>query len=373
MRYSYYEQSSHGMMKMRSDMQVGCLRSQAYSLSSISRLLLLSVFLLLVVCAPRAIPGLQDADTSGEISIVMLERALVTEREIHLEDIASIKSANESLQEEAGKVQICRAAEPGFSKTLHVGYIKSRVRQQGIPDEHITWSGAQQVVVETKATRLTTQKILSHAKVFLTSWINTRCSISGSSVHIQPVNEIRPVTLPYGEVTVEIQPASPNSIGGTVPLSFAISVDGRECEKRVILFKVDILKEVVIAAQTLDKHKAIEAEDLRIALKDISGDLDVFFQKDELTGKRSRRPIPEGTIITGNMVEAMPIVFQGDVVTIVIESPAFRITAQGKAKEDGAPGQIIRVANISSMKEIPAQVLGEKLVKVAFLSGSIGL
>ena len=72
------------------------------------------------------------------------------------------------------------------------------------------------------------------------------------------------------------------------------------------------------------------------------------------------------------MIEALPVVFQGDLITIVIESPAFRITAQGKAKEDGAPGQIIRVANTSSMKEIPAQVVGEKLVKVAFLSGSIG-
>jgi len=338
-----------------------------------SRLLLLSIVLLLVVYAPRSIPGLQDADTSGEISIVMVERALVTEREIHLDDIASIKSPNETLQEEAGKVQICRAAEPGFSKTLHVGYIKSRVRQQGIPIEYINWSGAQQVVVETKATLLTTQKTLSHAEAFLTSWINARCSISGASVHIRPVNEIRPVTLPYGQVAVEVDSVSANSLGGIVPLSFAISVDGRECEKRVILFKVEILKEVVIAAHTLDKHKAIEAEDLRIALQDISGDLDVFFQKDKLTGKRSRRPIPEGTIITGNMVEAMPIVFQGAMVTIVIESPAFRITTQGKAKEDGAHGQIIRVMNTSSMKEIPAQVVGEKLVKVGFLSGSIGL
>jgi flagella basal body P-ring formation protein FlgA len=338
-----------------------------------SRLLLLSIFLLLVVYAPRAIPDSQDADTGGKISIVMIERALVTGREIHLGDIAFIKSASEALREEARKAQICRASEPGFSKTLHVGYIKSRLRQQGIPAEYISWGGAQQVIVETKATRLTPQKIMSHAEAFLTSWINTRCSISEASIHIQPVNEIRPVTLPYGEVAVEVQPVSPNSIGGIVPLSFAISVDGRECEKRVILFKVEILKEVVIAVRNLGKNKAIKSEDLRIALRDIGEHLDVFFQKNGLTGKRSRKPIPEGTIITGNMVEALPIVFQGDLVTIVIESPAFRITAQGKAKEDGAPGQIIRVANTSSMKEIPAQVVGEKLVKVAFLNGSIGL
>ncbi len=338
-----------------------------------SRLLLLGVFLPLMVCAPLATPDMQETDTGGKISIVMVERATVTGREIYLGDIASIESASEALREEARKAQICRASEPGFSRTLHVGYIKSRLRQQGIPAEYISWGGAQQVIVETKAARLTPQKIMSHAEAFLASWINARCSISGASVHIQPVNEIRPVTLPYGEVTVEVQPVSPNSIGGIVPLSFAISVDGRECEKRVILFKVEILKEVVIAARDLDRNKAIESEDLRIALRDIGEHLDVFFQKDELTGKRSRRPIPEGTFITGSMIEALPVVFQGDLVTIVIESPAFRITAQGKAKEDGAPGQIIRVANTSSMKEIPAQVVGEKLVKVAFLSGSMGL
>lgn len=371
MRYSYYERSSHGM-KMRSDMQARIPALPGYFRSSTSRLLLLGVFLLLVVCASRATPGLQETDAGEKISIVMVERALVTGREVHLEDIASINSASEALQEEARKVQICRASEPGFSKTLHLGYIKSRLRQQGIPDEHVSWSGAQQVIVETKATRLTPQKIRSHAEAFLTSWINTRCSISGASVHIQPVNEIRPVTLPYGEVAVEVQPVSPNSIGGTVPLNFAVSVDGRECEKRVILFKIEIFKEVVIAAHNLDKNKAIESEDLRIAVRDIGEHLDVFFQKDELTGKRSRMPIPEGAVITGKMVEALPVVFQGDLVTIIIESSAFRITAQGKAKEDGAPGQIIQVVNTSSLKEIPAQVIGEKLVKVAFLSGSIG-
>lgn len=338
-----------------------------------SRLLLLGVFLLLVVCAPLATPDRQETtNTGGKISIVMVERALVTGREIHLGDIASIESASEALREEARKAQICRASEPGFSKTLHVGYIKSRLRQQGIPDEHISWSGAQQVIVETKATHLTPQKMMSYAEAFLKSWISSRYSISGASVHIQPVNEIRPVALPYGEVAVEVQPVSPNSIGGIVPLSFVISVDGRECEKRVTLFKVEILKEVVIAAHTLGKHKAIKAEDIRIALKDIGGNLDVFFQKDELTGKRATRPIPEGTVITGSMIEALPVVFQGDLVTIVIESPTFRITAQGKAREDGAPGHIIRVTNTSSMKEIPAKVVGEKLVKVAFLSGSIG-
>ena len=107
-------------------------------------------------------------------------------------------------------------------------------------------------------------------------------------------------------------------------------------------------------------------DDLHLVLKNIGASFDVFSQKDDIIGKRAKRMIPSGTIIAGNMIEDPPIIDKGDLVTIIIESEAFRITAQGKAQESGARSQIIRVVNTSSMKEISAQVVNEKIVRVIF-------
>ena len=134
-------------------------------------------------------------------------------------------------------------------------------------------------------------------------------------------------------------------------------------------FKVMVLKEVLVAAHVLDRHEVIAEDDLRLALRDVGGSLahaSILSRKTELIGKRAKRMIREGTVIAADMVEDTPIVNRGELVTIIIESPAFRITTQGKAREAGARHQIIRVMNISSMKEITAEVIDDKLVRVEF-------
>jgi flagella basal body P-ring formation protein FlgA len=167
---------------------------------------------------------------------------------------------------------------------------------------------------------------------------------------------------------VKVQLAFPGrpSVNGIVPLKFIIFVDGEEYERRTVLFRVEVLKEVLVASRALDRHEVIEEDDVQLALRDIGMLSNIFSQKDSLIGKRTKKIIPDGSIIVGDMVEVPPIIKQGDMVKIIIESQAFRITAQGKARQAGAYGSIIRVMNTLSMKEITAQVIDEKSVRVSF-------
>ncbi len=66
------------------------------------------------------------------------------------------------------------------------------------------------------------------------------------------------------------------------------------------------------------------------------------------------------------MIDDFPIIKQGDLVNMVIESTKFRITVQGRAKENGKIGQFIKVANTITMKEVVARVLNDKTVQVDF-------
>lgn len=310
-------------------------------------------------------------------SVVVNKESLISDSEVLLKDIASIASSDEALADKLRNIQICSAAEPGLSKALHIGYVKSRVRQQGILPESIQWGGSEQITVKTKSQILSPQEILSYAEQFIIKQVNPHKKeenggkpiFQASRIEILPISDIQPAILPYGEVAVKVEPMPGAPGNGNIPLRLIISVDGRVHEKRIIFFKVTVLKDVLVAAQTLNRHKVIAADDLVLALRNVGGSLarsSFSSQKAELVGMRAKRMIRAGTAVTGDMVEGTPIINRGDIVTIIIESRSFTITTQGKARQAGARHEMIRVTNISSMKEITAEVIDEKLVRVAF-------
>ena len=344
------------------------------------RFILLNLVLLIMLVVGSGTAA--DRASNLPTSVLLNKEALIVKCEVLLGDIASIVSPDEVLADRLRKIHICTVAEPGSARTLHAGYVKSRMRRQGIPPESINWSGSEQTVVKTKSQILSSQEILSYAEKFVVEQVGSgeeeikgeeqsgeSHSLQTPGIQVLPVNEIRPVVLPYGEIAVEVEAIPSASRSGITPLRIIVSVDGRVCEKRVIFFRVIILKEVLVAAHTLNRHEIVAEDDLRLVLRDVGGSLAdslIFSRQAELIGKRAKRTIREGTAIVADMVEDTPIVNRGDLVTIIIESPAFIITTQGKAREAGARSQIIRVMNTSSMKEIAVEVIDVKLVRVAF-------
>lgn len=341
----------------------------------------ISFSLILLIMIGAGSEAAESKATPLSISIMINEQATIASSMILLGDVAVIESSGKASADKLRKIHICSAAGPDLSRTLHIGYVKSRVRQQGILPESINWSGAERVVVKTKAQYLSPEEILSHAEKYLREQraksekrgLNggkqeaKTSAFQNDGMQFRPLSKIRQAVLPCGEVVVNVESMSSASRSGTIPLKFTILVDGREYEKRLISFKMAILREILVTTHALVRHKVIEEDDLCLALRDIGGHLagaSVLSKKEELIGKRTRRTIRQGAIIVGDMVEDTPIVNPGDLVTIIIESPAFKITAQGRAREAGVRGRIIRVMNTSSMKEVTAEVINEKLVRV---------
>ena len=295
-------------------------------------------------------------------SVTIMENSYVVGKNIYLGDIADVESNNEKLKQEIEKLIIVPSAEPGMSVSLHVGYIKSRVRSQGIDPQSIIWKGSDYTKVQTKSITISGPEIVSSALDFI-------MKITGATkeqIKIEPIVDLKPIILPYGKPDIKVETISNTPTKGTIPLRFIILVDGKECERRNIPFRVEVIKEVVVAVKEIDMNKSIESEDLTIAKCDIGIGSEFFIEKANILGKRAKRPIPSGTIITSGMIEDFPIIKQGDLVTMVIESAKFRITAQGKAKENGKIGQFIKVANVVTNKEVVARVLNDKTVQVDF-------
>jgi len=86
---------------------------------------------------------------------------------------------------------------------------------------------------------------------------------------------------------------------------------------------------------------------------------------DELIGMAVKRGAKAGTPLRVGNVQRPILVTKGSLVTIFLTSPKMTLTAQGKALDNGADGDTVRITNIQSKKVIEAEVTG--VAKVAVL------
>lgn len=88
----------------------------------------------------------------------------------------------------------------------------------------------------------------------------------------------------------------------------------------------------------------------------------------DLVGKSPRRGLRMGALIRANEIEAPELVARNSLVTITIDQPLMRLTAQGKALDAGAQGEVIRVLNTRSKNIVEATVTGAGQAVVKMLT-----
>lgn len=92
---------------------------------------------------------------------------------------------------------------------------------------------------------------------------------------------------------------------------------------------------------------------------------------EKLVGMTPRRGLAAGKQVTPADIEQPLVVKKGDVVTMTLKSKIMSLTAQGKALENGAAGQIVRIINTSSNQVVEGIVTGPQAVTVMSPSATL--
>ena len=86
---------------------------------------------------------------------------------------------------------------------------------------------------------------------------------------------------------------------------------------------------------------------------------------DQVIGKQTKRSLAAGTLLTTTMLQAPNIVQRGDRVTLVAGSGGLQVSMTGKALENGAVGDRIRVRNLKSKRQVEGLVQNDGSVRVS--------
>ncbi|MHB1015055.1 MAG: flagellar basal body P-ring formation chaperone FlgA [Desulfurivibrionaceae bacterium] len=124
---------------------------------------------------------------------------------------------------------------------------------------------------------------------------------------------------------------------------------------------------VINTTKRLNRNDIIAADDIAARRQDISMlDTGLVSDPKQAVGKMLKLSLPPGSILYSQALEAPPLVNRGDQVTIMAKSQTIKITAPGEARNSGALGEMVRVKNLMSRREIQARVMGAGLVETEF-------
>ncbi len=219
----------------------------------------------------------------------------------------------------------------------------------------------EQITIRREATLVTTDDIKNAvANDLKQKGIDGRFNVSFFST-AQPE-----MILPYGELAaVEISNLSFDPQHDRFTATLKAPSNDKALAKLTVSGKIERLIPVPILKKTMSSGDVINAYDIEwVDVKSNDLQNDVVLNADDIVGMTPRRMIISGKPVRGNELERPQLVSRGDTITITYNDGFMLLTAQGKAMQSGAKGDIIRVANTSSNRTVEAFIEGEFTVTV---------
>ena len=128
---------------------------------------------------------------------------------------------------------------------------------------------------------------------------------------------------------------------------------------------IERLVEVPVLKEALRNGAVLSIRDIDfVDMPEYKINHDVILDAEDLVGMTPRRMIMATKPITERDIEAPMLVQRGQTVTMVFESGSLFLTAQGRALQNGAKGDLIRVVNDNSSRTVTAMIAGDQEVRV---------
>lgn len=119
---------------------------------------------------------------------------------------------------------------------------------------------------------------------------------------------------------------------------------------------------VVTLARSVPRGAMLTAEDLTLASAGARGPDGIFTNPADVIGRRTKAAIGEGRPVLLRQLEPVWLIAKGNPVVLVATAGGLAVSAPAEALEDGGMGDVIRVLNLSSQREIKAVVTGKNSV-----------
>lgn len=134
-----------------------------------------------------------------------------------------------------------------------------------------------------------------------------------------------------------------------------------------VVATVHVVAEHVVTARAVDRNETMTPEAMRVVreeLRDVP--LRRVLTPSQVRGGRVLRPLPAGATVVPGAVVVRRAVEPGDRVTVLAVSGDVQVSAELIATDGGDPGDVIRVVNPETRRDLRGRIVKEGLVEVNY-------
>jgi len=169
---------------------------------------------------------------------------------------------------------------------------------------------------------------------------------------------------------VEIEALRHDERGDRFTVTLQLPAGDDRVRREEVAGVVEKRRHVPVLARTMDPGETIGGDDIAwIALDERRINRTMLVSETALVGKEPVRPLRADTPLRRSDVRRPLLVEKGALVTMVVANGPMKLSAVGKAMQDGARGDVIRLVNTDSNRTVEARITGPDRVRIVTAGG----
>lgn len=146
---------------------------------------------------------------------------------------------------------------------------------------------------------------------------------------------------------------------------FALLNDGKKIGEWPAYYKAKLYRDVWVVRSPARRGESLDRVDMELERRDVINVRTPLWNGEKPDSKYClMQPLGSGSLVYDRYVKHTPVVFRGQVVDAVIQIRALKIRLPVEVLQDGAPGDVVRMRNLQTRREIRGTVINEKYIKI---------
>ena len=303
-----------------------------------------------------------QAAAADVVHATLRAEAQVDGRQITLGDIAQLSGAQRDSLASWRQVALATAPQPGYSAHFTRREVEHLVREAGMGA--LALDGAEATTVFAVSTPFDPAAIVQAAKAALTG----KLAPAYLSLELTPSQAPAPVRLPRGVVTLRARQIDSARVRSHMLAWVDILLDGNFYRAVAVSFDVKATQGVLVARAAMHKGQRPACADFEPVVRDTAPLMALPYSAAcERLAHVLRRDLPAGEVLMSSELASIPVIREGELVTLRVNEGAVLLESRVQAMADGDVGQRIAVRAASSQESVLAMVVGPGVVNLSGL------
>jgi len=250
-------------------------------------------------------------------------------------------------------ISLGTSPQPGLGRSFSRQELMGKIHSAGMPTDDLQ-------IPDSVMVRRQSQKLDSSAVGALVQDAFSR-QFPDAEINIISI-EIPDVGVATGPL--DITASLPDRPDASSPIFVALNVRSTGYSRKVFVKTVaEIRKPQPMLRSDIEANGEIRPDDVEWKVMPIRGHGEPILSTDKLEGMLTKRALPAGEILTGDLLYAPFIVRKGDNVTVRATHGAITVTATMRARSSAHIGETIVVEHLTGGGSTSARVIGTRLLE----------